>query len=63
MIVPYSHVLFFAGILFAMGVFCAVARRNLIMMLISVWSEHCIWEKVLPKMFGIEKRQKNDCAL
>jgi NADH-quinone oxidoreductase subunit K len=36
MIVPYSHVLFFAAILFAMGVVCAVARRNLIMMLIGV---------------------------
>ena len=36
MIVPYSHVLLFAGILFAMGVVCAVARRNLIMMLIGV---------------------------
>jgi len=36
MIVPYSHVLFLAGILFAMGVVCAVARRNLIMMLIGV---------------------------
>ena len=36
MIVPYSHVLLLAGILFAMGVVCAVARRNLIMMLIGV---------------------------
>ncbi len=36
MIVPYSHVLFLAGVLFAMGVVCAVARRNLIMMLIGV---------------------------
>ena len=36
MIVPYSHVLFLAGILFAMGVVCSVARRNLIMMLIGV---------------------------
>lgn len=36
MIVPYSHVLFLAGILFLMGVVCAVARRNLIMILIGV---------------------------
>lgn len=36
MIVPYSHVVFLAGILFAMGVVCAVARRNLIMILIGV---------------------------
>ena len=36
MIVPYSHVLFLAGVLFALGVVCAVARRNLIMMLIGV---------------------------
>ena len=36
MIVPYSHVLLLAGILFAMGVVCAVGRRNLIMMLIGV---------------------------
>ena len=36
MIVPYSHVLLLAGILFAMGVVCSVARRNLIMMLIGV---------------------------
>ena len=36
MIVPYSHVFLLAGVLFAMGVVCAVARRNLIMMLIGV---------------------------
>ena len=36
MIVPYSHVLLLAGILFAMGIVCSVARRNLIMMLIGV---------------------------
>ena len=36
MIVPYSHVLCLAGVLFAMGIVCAVARRNLIMMLIGV---------------------------
>lgn len=36
MIVPFSHVLFFAGILFLMGMFCAVARRNLIMIVLGV---------------------------
>ena len=36
MIVPYSHVLFLAGILFLMGVLCAVAHRSLIMILIGV---------------------------
>ncbi len=36
MIVPFSHVLFFAGILFLMGTFCAVARRNLIMIVLGV---------------------------
>ena len=35
-IVPYSHVLILAGILFLMGAGCAVARRNLIMILIGV---------------------------
>ena len=35
-IVPYSHVLILAGILFLMGASCAVARRNLIMILIGV---------------------------
>ena len=36
MIVPYSHVLMLAGILFLMGIFCAVARRNLIMILLGL---------------------------
>jgi NADH-quinone oxidoreductase subunit K len=36
MIVPYSHVLLFAVFLFLMGAICAVARRNLIMILIGV---------------------------
>ena len=36
MIVPYSHVLMFAGILFLMGMICTVARRNLIMMLLGL---------------------------
>jgi NADH-quinone oxidoreductase subunit K len=36
MIVPYSHVLLLAGILFLMGMFCAVARRNLIMVLLGL---------------------------
>ncbi|HXZ36500.1 MAG TPA: NADH-quinone oxidoreductase subunit NuoK [Thermodesulfobacteriota bacterium] len=36
MIVPFSHVLFLAAILFLLGAVCAVARRNLIMILIGV---------------------------
>lgn len=36
MIVPYSHVLMLAGILFFIGAACAVTRRNLIMILIGV---------------------------
>ncbi|MBL7180402.1 MAG: NADH-quinone oxidoreductase subunit NuoK [Pseudomonadota bacterium] len=36
MIVPYSHVLVLAGILFLMGMFCAVTRRNLIMILLGL---------------------------
>jgi NADH-quinone oxidoreductase subunit K len=35
-IVPYSHVLILAAILFLMGAGCAAARRNLIMILIGV---------------------------
>jgi NADH-quinone oxidoreductase subunit K len=35
-IVPYSHALVLAGILFFLGAACAVARRNLIMILIGV---------------------------
>jgi NADH-quinone oxidoreductase subunit K len=36
MIVPFHHVIMLAGILFLMGAVCAVARRNLIMILIGV---------------------------
>ena len=36
MIVPYSHVLVLAGMLFFMGMFCAVTRRNLIMILVGL---------------------------
>ncbi|MBW1982093.1 MAG: NADH-quinone oxidoreductase subunit NuoK [Deltaproteobacteria bacterium] len=36
MIVPYGHVVILAGVLFALGMICAVVRRNLIMMLIGV---------------------------
>jgi NADH-quinone oxidoreductase subunit K len=36
MIVPYGHVLFLAGILFVLGLVCAVARRNLVMVLLGV---------------------------
>jgi NADH-quinone oxidoreductase subunit K len=36
MIVPYGDVLLLAGILFLMGAVCAVARRNLLMILVGV---------------------------
>lgn len=36
MIVPFSHVLSLAILLFILGAACAVARRNLIMILIGV---------------------------
>ena len=36
MIVPYSHVIMLAGILFLMGMFCVVTRRNLIMILLGL---------------------------
>ncbi len=36
MIVPFSHVLLLALVLFVLGAACAVARRNLIMILIGV---------------------------
>ena len=36
MIVPFSHVLFLAILLFILGAACAVVRRNLIMILIGV---------------------------
>ena len=35
-LVPYSHVLILAAILFVLGAGCAVARRTLIMILIGV---------------------------
>jgi NADH-quinone oxidoreductase subunit K len=35
-VVPYSHVLILAAILFLLGSVCALARRNLIMILIGV---------------------------
>ena len=36
MIVPFGHVLILAGLLFFMGIFCMVARRNLVMILLGV---------------------------
>ena len=36
MIVPLSHVIVLAGILFSMGLGCIVAHRNLIMTLVGV---------------------------
>jgi NADH-quinone oxidoreductase subunit K len=36
MIVPYSHVLILASLIFLMGAACTVARRNLIMILVGV---------------------------
>jgi NADH-quinone oxidoreductase subunit K len=36
MIVPFGHVLALSGIVFLMGVFCAVSRRNLIMILLGL---------------------------
>ena len=36
MIVPYSHLLILASIIFLMGATCCVARRNLIMILVGV---------------------------
>lgn len=36
MIVPFGHVLLLAGVLFVLGMFCAVTRRNLIMMVLGV---------------------------
>ncbi len=36
MIAPFSHVLIVAGILFALGAFCAVVRRNLIMIVLGI---------------------------
>ena len=36
MIVPFGHVFLLAGLVFAMGLVCLVAHRNLIMTLVSV---------------------------
>jgi NADH-quinone oxidoreductase subunit K len=36
MIVPYNHVLALAGIVFLLGMVCAVSRRNLIMILLGL---------------------------
>ena len=36
MIVPFNHVLVLAGLLFLMGIFCVIVRRNLIMMVLGV---------------------------
>ena len=36
MIVPYSHILILATLIFFMGAACTVARRNLIMILVGV---------------------------
>jgi NADH-quinone oxidoreductase subunit K len=36
MIVPYGHVLLLAGILLVLGLVCAVASRNLVMVLLGV---------------------------
>jgi NADH-quinone oxidoreductase subunit K len=36
MIVPFGHVLLLAGLLFLLGMFCALVRRNLIMMVLGV---------------------------
>lgn len=36
MMVPYSHVLALAGIVFLLGMLCTVTRRNLIMVLLGL---------------------------
>ena len=36
MIVSFGHVLVLSGLLFLLGIVCAVARRNLIMILLGV---------------------------
>ena len=36
MIVPYSHILILASLLFLLGAVCAAARRNLVMILVGV---------------------------
>jgi NADH-quinone oxidoreductase subunit K len=35
MIVPFSHILLLSGILFSIGIFTLLSRRNLIMMLLG----------------------------
>jgi NADH-quinone oxidoreductase subunit K len=34
--VPFSHILLVAAIVFALGVFCATVRRNLIMIVLGI---------------------------
>ena len=36
MIVPLNHVLLLSAVLFGLGMFCTLARRNLIMMVLGV---------------------------
>lgn len=36
MIVPYSHILALAGIVFLLGMICVVTRRNLVMILLGL---------------------------
>lgn len=36
MIVPLNHILLLSALLFTMGMFCVLARRNLIMMLLGI---------------------------
>jgi NADH-quinone oxidoreductase subunit K len=36
MIVPFGHVVLLAGLLFVLGLFCALTRRNLIMIVLGV---------------------------
>ncbi len=36
MIVPLNHILLLSAVLFTLGMFCTLARRNLIMMLLGV---------------------------
>ena len=36
MIVPLNHILLLSAVLFSLGMFCTLARRNLIMMLLGV---------------------------
>ncbi|MGA6925174.1 MAG: NADH-quinone oxidoreductase subunit NuoK [Desulfosarcina sp.] len=36
MIVPLNHILLLSGLLFTLGMFCTLARRNLIMMVLGI---------------------------